>query len=381
MIAYVAFQASIALCALMPSRAGLRNLAFGTAFLLFVGLRYEVGFDWPIYKDQFSHLTQIELGQLLANLNDLSLLFGQEPGFVALVSLFSAFTPSYEVAQFCFCVLFLISIGMLAQTIGCRNVPAAMFLVCLFLLTTLIFSTARQLVALSIFNIALSFYLRDRRTLAYALAGASMLFHSSTAIYALCAFLPQRAVRRFFPIVVVVGLAASALFLVMGHDMFLLLPLPALLKAKLEYYFLYRVVQVNPLEQMFSLGMLGLLLHLGYRNTDHASPEIANVSRMLVLLCLVSLAFFAITVVRNRLFYEAVILAALLVTTPGIAGARLASLGILGAGLLFFLVTMTKATSFMFVPYRNVVLLELGIGQDDGYERQLRLDALIAARM
>lgn len=382
MTAYLAFYFSNAILALTRRSNYAAVLLFIALNLWFVGFRYEVGFDWEVYKNQFEYFSQVRLGDFLSGFSFFQRKFTHEAGFLLLAYTASQILPTYEVFHLVVFAFFFSSVFILARSMGSRNIIASFLIIHLFLLFTLEFSTLRQIVAISVFNIGLARLLRRGGFLAYAYMIAAAFFHLSALMYFLFFLAANGSSLRVWAYIL--PLLLLAIFISFAG--FSQLPVIASLGsagAKLIWYFELREMNQNIFEQIFFLAFYPLIAVWAFYNFRKKSmPSNGNrlVAKMVFIMAISALVFFGINVIRNRILYELVILVSLAAFADQARLKVYIRPILLGWGAVFLAASLVKPTSFAFLPYQNYVVHEVLNLESDGAERQERIRHMIATR-
>lgn len=345
--------------------------------LWFVGLHYEVGFDWELYKSQFEAFSTIPPGDFYSAFSFYQQSYGHEAGFLLLSYLAAHVVPTYEFFYLAIFVFFMISVTSLAQSIGSRNLIASFLFIHLFLLFTLEFSTLRQIVAISIFNIGLAAFFNRRVHLGYGLMVSATFFQLSALLYLFAFVASSGSKRRVWLFTVPAVLFVTSLSLVSLVDL-PFLSVMGTVGAKLVWYFELREKRFSPnvLEQVFFLVFYCLLALWALYNVWKKPGLVASneiIAKMILVMCVLALAFFGVNTIRNRIMYEIVVIASLSVFVAEIRLRSYVKPLLFGWGMVFLMVSLLKPTSYVYVPYQNYVIYEVFDLKSDGPERQERL--------
>ncbi len=378
MLAYFILLATTAWAGAMSSRNTIRYAIFYVPTVLIVGLKYEVGFDWNVYSSQFAAFSQIPLDRFFYYFTDYVTLYAHEPLFILLSYLGSQLFGTFELF-YCVCYLFFIfSITRLGRVLE-SNYIAAFAIIHLFLLFTLEFSTLRQLIALSLVNLGIAFSIERQRWKGIVFFTIAPFFQGSAAIYVFV-FLILISTKQYSKIILSAGFLLAILVSAIGISDFARLfsfALPLSLSAKLEYYTQIREYNFSIAEYLFSITLYLILILFGIKNRKSQNGNIRLLSNFLLFLVAISLAGFAIPTLRNRMLYEIVTIASLLLFANEASKKAVFRLAIIPMGIFFFAVSLTKQTSFMFVPYQNYVWHLMWGLESDGWDRQDRLKWLL----
>jgi len=382
MAAYLAFYFSNAILALTRRSNYLAVFLFVALNLWFVGFRYEVGFDWEIYKSQFEYFSQVRVSDFFSEFSFFQEKFTHESGFLLLAYIASQIFSTYEMFHLAIFALFFSSVLILARSMGSRNIIASFLIIHLFLLFTLEFSTLRQIAAISVFNIGLSRLLRGGGYLAYGYMIAAPFFHVSAIMYLLFLLAANGSSLRVWAYL----LPLLALAIVIAIAGFSQLPLVGSLGsvgAKLIWYFELREVNQNIFEQIFFLTfypLIAIWAFFNFRKKSLPTGSNALVAKMVFVMAISALVFFGVNVIRNRILYELVILVSLAAFSDQARLNVYLRPILLSWGAVFLAAALVKPSSFVFVPYQNYVVHEVLNLESDGAERQARLRHIIATR-
>ncbi len=349
-----------------------RYLLFFVPTLLIVGFRYEVGFDWPVYSSQFYQFQNIPFLDFLSQIFIFSALYSHEPLFLLTSYFMARVFPDFEYFQFIAYLFFLFSVFRLGKVLGSRNIIAAMVPIHLFLLFTLEFSTLRQSIAISFYNLGLAFFLANKNAKGVWLFVAAVASQSSTAIYVLVQLWTTSA-KRWSKLAIVACLVLAVFLSAGGLEWIPVNMLPGFLGQKLNYYFYERGYNYSLAEQAFFLALFLAISYVLYRSRPALDRRVRFLANLVIFLCLFAIMAFWVNTIRNRIMYEVIIVSSLIAYGPHFRLQKLLRLLLLGAGLLFFSVSLTKQSSFVYVPYQNFIWYKLNGLQSNGLDRQDRL--------
>lgn len=386
-MSYVAFLIANTVICFIRKTNPFRIFSFVLLGVFFIGLRLDTGFDWPVYKEEFETLSQTPIQGFWGQVLFYVAIYLQEPVFIALIWLSTLVLPSYELFQLCVFLFFMLSMYRLCKALAYTDIVLAMIIIHLFLLFTLEFSTLRQCIATSLFNIGLAYQLERQHTKGWIFFIVSPLLQSSTVmligLYQLAKHFPRR--KSYQITLVVMGAIASLGFTQIGP---LLSSIP-LLGPKLEYYFYQRQYAQNPLEVTFMITLVLAIIYLLLYRMEPLMQRIAQVDsnmryklilliKFCTILCAVFLLSFPINTIRNRVFYELVIVLSVMVTVYNCQIYRTLRYCLLAFGLLFFSVSIIKSTAIAYRPYQNLIMHEVFGLKSTGPERQKKLFDMIA---
>lgn len=341
------------------------GLLFFVFVVWFVTLRFETGFDWPVYKGLFN---EMRLGFSAFQLSKYASAYNGEPAFLLLLGALSFIFSKYEFAQLLFSVFFLASLFALGATFSKDKVYVFIAIALSYILLTVGFSTVRQSIAIAFFNFALIFYYKGAKALVLPALALAVLFQYSAAIY-VGAFLilliswrfdfSRNAGRTFIFVFFFVSL-------VLGGAVFLSLlgfmngdPRIAFYVDAMKYY------KFGLWDLMFVVVFISVASHVMISNTYNKSlgRGEAMISRLVVILAAISIATVLIPIVRERVSYQLWILYALFLTFRYPILRKTASIAGAAFGLFFsYLGPLSYPNNLMFVPYRNYS----GVEQPEG---------------
>jgi hypothetical protein len=368
---YYTFIFLLVSIAALPIDKNLKNYIALIASVAFVGLKYETGFDWTVYKDMFFHLRNLDANEFISNIDALSLQFKQEHIFVLYVAFASKIFPNYEMFTLFNYAFYVISLYFVSQRFNCEKFSYAIIPIHLFLMFTLEFSTLRQMIAIGFLNFATFFYLRN----AYTRTVITLLFAVGTQVSAgiyLVAILPA---------VILSGNRAGRALLALAPIAFIVFAVPAYFYSdtiidKLTYYlqskdYNYNILEIAFSSCFFAFSFVALLIS--------RSTNVNEARRFLwwtcILLIAMAVIMFPFTTVRNRISYVIVpFLSFYLFSYP----VRFRYRSVLQycyflAGLVFFTGSLLKPSSVVLRPYQNYLVHWAFQFESDGRERQQSL--------
>ena len=376
MLPYIALIFSTWASSFLNRKNIFRYLLFFVPTVLIVGFRYEVGFDWPVYSDQFYQFQPVPIRDFFPQIPVLSIFYSHEPLFLIISYFMSQIFPEFEYFQFFAYLVFLFSVFQLGKALGSRNIIAAMLPIHLFLLFTLEFSTLRQSIAISFYNLGLAYILTNRGGRGIWLQIAAIATQSSTAIY----FLVQlwtTSVKKWSKLAIIICLLLAVFLSAGGLQLLPVDMLPGFLGQKLNYYFFERGYNYNLSEQMFFLSLFFVIAYILHQSKPALNGQTRFLANLVVFLCIFALMTFWINTIRNRIMYEVIIISSLIAYGPAFRLQRILQLALLSAGVLFFTISLTKKTSFVYIPYQNFIWYKLNGLDSDGLDRQHDLRQLI----
>lgn len=373
MIPYILFVALVWGIALLRIGNGAKVLLVGIVAVYFIGFRYEVGYDWPVYKTEFENLHSMGLGNILTHLRDIQADTQHELGFILLATAVSRVFSAYEFFQCFVFLIFFMSIWYLAKALRSHNPMAAFAMMQPFILITLEFSTLRQSIAIAFFNFGIYWLSRQRRgfgLLCFALAVAMQI---SAIIYVLVYLVSIGANRKTTTLAIFGIIAASilsapaAIFAVAGF-------LPAFASTKIAYYLFDRTYDSSILEQIFSVALYIFAAYSCWRvsriNRDRLSKSQLWAVNYVLVSALFALAFIWLPVMRNRLMYEFIIIFALMLFSRLGESLSKARMIMFGLSAVMMAVLLFKPLRYVYIPYQNYLWYQATNQTSDGWERQ-----------
>lgn len=378
MFSYIILLATTAFSSQLSRRNVLRKILFIVPSLLIVGFKYEVGFDWNVYTEQFYTFSQIDFEQFRNNFFSYVILYQHEPMFVLLSYIGAKTLGTFE---FLYCLLFIFFIyttSRIGKVIG-ANIIAAFFVIHLFLLFTLEFSTLRQMVSLSILNLGIAMILEGNKVRGVAFLLLAPFFQFSSVIFVFF-FLVTLATRRLLRIIIIFAFVCALVINVVGIEKLLSVfssKIPSIFQTKLIYYMQNKLMDFSLLEALFAINLYLLLGYFLFLNRKNVNGNIALLSSFLILLIALAIAGFEFKTLRNRMLYEIIPISALMLFSTQSRQPVFLKPAIITMGVFFFTTSIIKPTSFMFVPYQNYIWFQILDLQSDGEARQAKLKLML----
>ncbi|OXB05325.1 hypothetical protein B0A81_15355 [Flavobacterium plurextorum] len=176
-----------------------KNLLYGILFLILViqvGLRWETGTDWIVYRDNFENTTSIQMVLL-------GVLDGFEIGYGLFVYLIRDFTDNYAVFLFVHAVIYYLLILKANKQLS----PYPIISLLIFYAGTMgVLGSNRQLMALAICLFSLQYVFINKKPFYFFLLVAfASLFHTTAIIFVVYYFL-DRDFKKY-QIILVLGLS------------------------------------------------------------------------------------------------------------------------------------------------------------------------------
>lgn len=366
------------------ARSRIATAAFVLAVVVFVSLRFETGFDWPVYKTVFRDFQdQFELGQLMVYQH----LYSQEGGFLLFAGSFSSLLPNYEAFQATISLLFLFSIWRLSLAVGVARFAMVLALALSYLLLTVGFSTVRQSMAIAVFNFGLIAMLRNRCLLGALLFTLSVSVQISASLYVAAfaiarAFLLFHHTPRLGAMIGIVAIVPTVLYVVLpfaaGH-------LPFLSDRYAFYTSHFADVSGVGLWGMgFYIAFLTISAHVSYpfRKPSVGASEALTLQSMVVVLCAFSLSSEHFPIIRDRSSYEMWILYSILLSKGHLRFRWEARLAAFSFGAFFtFLNVLSYPGRLAFIPYQNAIGCVLSACEDSGSDRQSQMKTELDAAL
>ena len=378
MLAYFTLLATTAWAGEISHRNVLRYIIFFIPNILIVGFKYEVGFDWFVYTEHFSTFYDMPADTFFRDFWSIVAVYAQEPLYILLSFLGAKTLGSYEIYCCIWFIFFVYSIARLARILSADYV-SSFLIIHFFLLFTLEFSTLRQMIALSTFNLGLALTLEGRKLPGLIFLAIAPFIQASTTIF-IFVLLIMRATRRVSKLILAVSVISALMVSAIGVDklaqIFSFIA-PALVSQKLTYYAEVREYQFNILEVLFSLKTFSAFALLSQKGRRHDDANLRFLSTFTMYLIFIAIAGFAIATIRNRMLYEIVIIGSLIISSRKMSGIFKIRASILAMGAFFFFVSVVKSTSFMYVPYQNYIWHKMWDLRSDGPERQDRLNWML----
>lgn len=346
------------------------QIVFCVLVFVFVGLRYETGFDWPVYKRTFDILSvDFSLNSILAYSDT----FKVEIGWLFVTGFVGQVFPEYEFLQAIVALAFLGSTFKLCRALGVHNVAMAIAIASSFLLLTLLFSTTRQCFAVSIFSLAVVAAVRRRWMLMVVLSAFAVSIHTSTALYIVAMVYAATRPSRLPSNVMVATMSAISVGFV------LLIPivagsLPDILASRVVWYSLDQSFDNISLWKLYFL-ILGLfvLLYSLIMSPEKANSDCASTfhRRMIVALAVMCMGTFSLDVIRDRISYEMFLMFSIYLARSDLPFRVAARLGAFSLGLFFSMFNIfSPENQIAFMPYQSAVTVLLTGEAGDGPARQ-----------
>ncbi len=378
MLIYVVLLAATAWASLLSRRNVMAKVLFFVPTMFIVGFKYEVGFDWSVYTWQFKNFSEMDFSYFLSNLFNYSNLYQHEPLFIALSYFSSQFLFKYEIFYFISYSFFVFSIVKLSNLLN-SNYMASFFIIHLFLLFTLEFSTLRQMISLSFLNIGIFYYLSDRKNKGIFLMIMAPFFQGSTAIFVSVLFFSESTVRiKKIVVTILFLIAVSVKFIGLAKiSSYFSGVLPGIYDTKLNYYTQIKIYNFNIFEIIFSSTLYLFIGYFLYKNFNNENYEIRFLSLFLFYLIVLAFVGFSINTIRNRMLYEIIPLASIILFSSKSKNSNFMKPAIISLGIFFFSISLVKPTSFMYVPYQNYIWYNIWEIESNGLKRQSMLNAYL----
>ena len=346
----------------------LGTLLFFILYIFFVGFRFETGFDWLTYRDEFNAINFDN--NFWNEIVDTAKEYKHEPFYV-----FSIYIIKFIFRDFFFVIFFTslflyYSYKQLATTFKI-NVNSLVFIILLFSLFTVHFSVIRQSIALSCFNLAIVAWQNKRKKKIYIFLLLSFLFHFSSIIY-ISLLLLSILLSKVKSTATLLKIYFSTFFIGFILPRIITFDNSTRIGNKINHYLNYDTTG-NLGEIVFNLVLyFGVLIFL-YSLRKKVSKNLNWMTHFINLSVLFSLIFFTINPIRNRIFYElcTIISVYFLIFKKSHYWYRDFKMMFLNSlGAILFMASILKFYSISFIPYQSYFQLWIFNDSGNGEARQ-----------
>ena len=320
-------------------------------YIFFVGFRFETGFDWLGYRNEFYSLDFNN--NFLDEIFSKAELYKHEPFYVFSVYVIKYFLPDFFFIIFLSSFLLYYSYKKLAITFNI-NVNSLLLVVLLFSLFTVSFSVIRQSIAIAFFNLAIVNWVNKKHKKLVLFLVLAFLFHFSSILY-IGVFFVSIFISRIKRVDIPFKIYGIILFVGVIIPQVITFDNSTRIGKKLNYYFSHNF-NGNIFEIAFNLVLyLAILLFL-YVLRKKATKQLSWILHYIILSILLSLIFFSINPIRNRIFYELIILLSIYLLVHKKSMFWLKDIKLLflyGFGSVLFIASTLKLYSIAFTPYQS----------------------------
>lgn len=352
-----------------------------TFFFLFLSLRLDTGYDWPVYKQLYSEVGSIHT---LSELLSFSLNEGKEPLFILLLFILNILSSNFQFAIFTISLIEALTLYAFLKRFSFS--PAiSLAIIGTWLVFTLYFSVLRQGLAVSFFLLSLTYWADNKKNKFYFYTAISISFQLSASLYYLLFYLSKidlknkRALLYLFSLCFIFSFYSShisetALMLLKASEL-------PIISSKAQYY-LDRETTANKYDIFFVYAYsLSMFIFLYSIHNIHRCGIWHRFYFISFVFILFQLVFVDYPLLRNRLQYVAFPLQFMLITNHFYFKSSIFRFAVFSALLTTFLtyyaLFLNRATSIVFIPYQNVVEYYLFDLQSDGDDRQSIMRNLI----
>lgn len=361
----------IIICAGFFARRKQSILAVYLIAFFFIGLRMETGFDWLVYKDVFDRFAD---GFSWEKFALIQLQYSQETGFLFLVGLLAQLIPNYEVIQAIFTLFFLYSFFKLASEMPGSRPALALAIFLSFFLLSVGFSTVRQALAMSLFNMGLYCFFRGRSSsYMYSFFIAAIFIHVSAAIYVIIFIAACMYTKLVGRIGIFSHIAISgALFFALPLIFFFTLSLfPQALDRAAYYEGITSTNNINLFSIAFAVVMLlaGVVATLKRQTSSENLDKFIIFGNITAIFSSVAFASIFFLTLRDRIAYELLVLFSIYVSTH-LSLRNFLSIGaVMIFGLFYQFAILRPPRDLAFVPYQNSLVLFISGKESTGIQR------------
>ena len=363
-------------CAFDVSKEEKNNLKYYSLLaiiVLFVGYRYEIGYDWLAYEMLFdttnSDFSWKQYGWGMVTLQ-------VEPLFYGIVLFCRWIGLDFQHFLMLISLVNLVVIHKAVQRISGKYIPLFWLIYFIIAMIGIQFNIIRQALASSFVILALLSAYDQKMTRSIVLIALGMALHVSSVIFVPFLFFGFR--RLPLVPIVVVGVASLAAFFTentIGEILgFLSAYLPSMFSQKAEGYsnFLSGAdAGISPLSVLLIVGHIAAAIIVRKSDRDRWDQLAFNLS-MLMLVC--HIAFYNFPSTWLRCLAVAVVFQVPIVLRDvhrmfGFGAIRLASVGIFAVSLAMLYPLVTRPENIAFVPYHNYLQYVFFDDPGDGRQR------------
>jgi len=331
----------------------------------------ETGFDWLVYKDIFDRFTD---GISWEKISQIQLQSSQDLGFLILLGILAQWSPNYEFIQAIFTLFFLYSFLKLTSEIQGARPALALAVFLSFFLLSVGFSTVRQALAMSFFNMGLYYFFRGRSPLyIYSFFIAAIFIHLSATAY-IAIFIASRIYQKL------IGRISLLSHIVFSGILFLALPLIffstlALFPQVLSRVAYYENISLTNNINLFSIAFAAVLFLTGFvvsfkrqvRSEDF--DKFIVFGNMIAIFSSISFASIFFLTLRDRLAYELILLFSIYVSTHLSRINFMSMCAVMVFGLFYQFAILQPPRDLAFVPYQNSLILFISGSESTGFQR------------
>lgn len=354
MVIYIAFITLIGgLCFLSLDKKHYKvsSIIVFILYVIFVGFRFETGFDWIMYTTEFKTINfeNTFLDEILR----ISKKYSHEPFYVIIVYWIKFFFKDFFFITFLTSLLLYYSYKKIAQEFKI-NINLLILSLLLYLLFTVHFSLIRQSLAIAFFNFAIVQWNKKDIKYTVLLLIVSFLFHFSAIIYIslfTSSVLLTKYRGRKLHYKLFLGLLMAGVFLPRNINF----GDKTRIGRKLNFYFSYDF-DVNILEVTFTIVFYISVLLLIAKIIKKLEDKYLWMANFVVLSIIVSISFISINTFRNRIFYQMIVVVAIIVLTYGNTifwRKELQKTLFLMFGLTLYIASIVKFYGIAYIPYQS----------------------------
>jgi hypothetical protein len=370
MIVYYIFLFIIIFAGFLARQKQSILIVFLVAFF-FIGLRVETGFDWIIYKYVFNHFVSVFSWENIALIQKK---YSQETGFLLLIGIITQIIPNYEAIQVLLTLFFLYSFFKLSSAIP-RSRPALALAVFLSLfLLSVGFSTVRQALAMSLFNVGLYHFLRGKSPLyIYSFFLAAIAIHVSATAYILI-FLAARVYQLLngkLGVVSYILFSGILLFTMPLIFLSVVSIFPAILN-RVDYYQGITITDnITRFSMVFSavIFLTGFAAATTHQKVTEANDKLIVFRNMTVIFAAVTFASIFFLTLRDRLAYELLVLYSIFASSNLSVRNLFSICVVIVFGLYYQFSILQPPRDLAFIPYQNLLILFVTGDESTGFER------------
>jgi len=343
-------------------------------FFLFLALRVDTGYDWPVYKDVFFTIDPINTFTNLGNISDM---YKQEIGFVFFLSLLKNFSHDFQIVIFVVSLLETYAIYYFLKLTS-KSPSLVLFVVGTWLLFTLYFSVLRQGLAVSFFFLFIVFMHKQFYKRAIIMIFLSLNMQISSGIYYILYLFSGIKIKKdflipFFAISLFLGYFSHSISIYL-FSFIQSLGIPVL-SGKMTWYMEGRITNVSTFDRAFVYFYSITMFTFLYMTWDtYKSKLMVRLSFFALIYIFVQLIFVEYPLIRNRLQYVSFIIQFILLFNY-FHNKRIEFKIILTAGIWMLVISyytlmLNKAYSVVFVPYQNYISYRVLDYRSTGSNRQ-----------
>ena len=343
-------------------------------FFIFLALRVDTGYDWPVYKNVFYAIDSLDNS---INLTSIATIYNQELGFVYFLSLLKNISNDFQIVIFIVSIIETYSLYIFLQTTS-KSPSIVLAVVGTWLLFTLYFSVLRQGLAVSFFFLFMIYMHKQFYIRAIIMFLLSISMQVSSGMYYILYLFSSLKIKKeylllFFVLSLFLGYFSHTIS-IFFFSVIQSLGIPVL-SGKMSWYMQERITHVSTFDRIFVYFYSTTMFIFLYQTWDsYKSKLMIRLSFFALIYIFIQLIFVDYPLIRNRLQYVSFIIQFILLFNyfyyKELHIRFMIMVTILTLVLSYYTLILTRGSAAVYLPYQDYIRYGLFDNISSGSQRQ-----------